>query len=393
MPNNTSIMQNIDYFPGLNFYNVDLYKKYDLNSMENDLNSNKKKSVFEIIKNDFNQLTNQKIKTKADLYLPTEYILGFINCMKIENLICNDHIYDNLSEMITYNFDTNDIFIDNLKYNTILNNCIKNVNNDNILLPIGLINSNKWGHFVLIYINKNLKVIEFYDSSAGRWFKDNMIYIVPEMICDKIKEIFDLHDYKINVPYKSCPINIIQGIQIYETTQQRYSSSSFLCGIWGLLLLYLRIQNHNKTFIDLENILIDTAKKHKLYISDYAHKFLIFIYKIVKKMYKKYNIMIKNENPNYLRGHYNILEGLSGKNSHEIDGFIENLLNEYVEVFLDNKENNKNKKINSLEIKMNNLFALVKKKDFDTVFSNHITNILKKVHDRGYKKAYTSITY
>ena len=384
-------MQQIEYFPGLQFDNIELYEKYDMNSKKK-VKNGKEISYFEIIRNSFNQMISEhvKISNESELFLPNEYLVGFINWMKEKQFICNDKQYEDLTEMITYNFETNDIFIDDFKYNTILNNCIKNKKNDNVLLPIRYTLGN-FGHFVMIFIDKYSKVIELYDTLAGNWFEDTMVYIVPELICKKIKEIFGLHDYKIDVVYKSCPKDLVKGIQNYEEIQKRYSSSSRLCGTWSLLLLYLRVQNTSKTFIDLENILIDTAKKNDFYISEYAHKFMIFIYINVNKMYKKNNIKIQNIIPNYLRGHYNILENVTQKNSDELNDFVKNVLNEYVDAFLDNKKNNTIKKINLLNSKMNNLFALVKKKDFNTVFIDNITRLLYKTYDEGYKKAYMSI--
>ena len=134
-------------------------------------------------------------------------------------------------------------------------------------------------HFTVLLIDRDLKVIDYYDPHGRRVEPSRAVYIHQ---CLKI--LFP--DYTINEHWKN------QGIQIDKIEQFKspgIGDDIGFCTVWGTLMIHLKLLNMNMSFKDIEDAFISECYNKKLSLYEVMLNYANLMMRIIPKNPKKYD--------------------------------------------------------------------------------------------------------
>ena len=235
-------------------------------------------------------------ENKNITYMEPNAFTSFIDKMSIEmnkcffnkSLFSYDYFFTIDFNNLIYNFSN--VFFNNI------NNCL-NAKYNRIFIPINIrLNDNK-GHSNLIIIDKNEKLIYYYEPH-GKKFNHNLTkYIDIKLYCIKIiKDIFKLHEYNTSDVFDKCKY----GPQAIQSLSINFINKSGYCLSWSLLMMHLILLNSN---ISINKIVswVNLISPHQL--NCYIQKYTTYIDSIsnpVKDNNNNNSLQVENRNVFYL---------------------------------------------------------------------------------------------
>lgn len=162
------------------------------------------------------------------------------------------------------------------------NEIIKNNSSRYVLATVVNYDSNTTeSHFSVLFIDKELKKIEYYDPHGRQTNRRLALYIHQVL-----KMLFP--EYTINEHWKNIGIQI----DVIEQTYSNIKEEGF-CTVWGCLMIHLKLLNMRMSFQDIELSFIKECFEKNLSLFEVMLNYAHFMTRIISKDQIKYNKLEK----------------------------------------------------------------------------------------------------